>query len=231
MKLRVPDDVIEKALGRYEQDAKASLAPGARAPAPHVITISRLCGAGGTSIARLAGERLGWTVWDGEILDVLADKSQGRYRARMFESLDEQRQGAIEATLLSCLGEPNRETYLYLLNKALYMIAQKDAIIVGRGAVYALRDSLAVRVIASMETRVKYMMARWGLSYRETWKRVKTVDRAREKFHKDFSRSLRKASLRRSVAYDLEICTDRVSFQSAAAMICAAAEDFFGRRA
>ena len=72
--------------------------------------------------------------------------------------------GAIEATLLSCLGEPNRETYMYLLNKALYMIAQKDAIIVGRGAVYALRNSLAVRVIASMETRVKHMMARWGLS-------------------------------------------------------------------
>ncbi len=196
-----------------------------------MITISRLCGAGGTSIARLAGEHLGWTVWDGEILDVLADKSQGRYRARMFESLDEQRQGAVEATLLSCLGEPNRETYLYLLNKALYMIAQKDAVIVGRGAAYALRNSLAVRITASMETRVKHMMARWGLPRRETWKRVKTVDRMREKFHKDFARNLRRGCLRKSVAYDLEIDTDRISFQGAAAMICAAAEDFFGRRA
>ncbi len=228
MKLPVPNDLIEKAISRYEQEARASLAPGVRAPAPRVITISRLCGAGGTSIARLAGERLGWAVWDGEILDVLADKSQGRYQARMFESLDETRQGAIEATLLSCLGEPNRETYLYLLNKALHIIAQKDAIIVGRGAVYALRNSLAVRVIAPMETRVKHMMARWGRSYRETWKRVKTVDRMREKFLRDFSRSLRKSCLRRSAAYDLEICTDRMSFQGAAAVICAAAQDFFG---
>ncbi len=227
MKLPVPTDVIEKAISRYEQDLRAPLSTGEPIREPRVITISRQCGAGGTSIAHIAGERLGWPVWDGEILDVLADKSHAHYQARLFKALDERRQGRVKATLLSCLGEPNEETYLYLLNKALHIIAQKDALIVGRSADLALRDALHVRVVASMDTRVKYMMPRWEATYRETMKRVKTVDRQRERCSKDFARILRKSCLRRSAEYDLEINTDRISLEGAAMMVCEAAEDLF----
>jgi cytidylate kinase len=230
MKLPVPNEVVEKAISRYEQDLRAPVSPTEAPPGPRVITISRQCGSGGTSIAHIVGERLGWPVWDGEILDILADKSHAHYQKRLFEALDEKRQGKVEATLLSCLGEPNEETYLYLLNKALYIIAQKDAIIVGRSADIVLKDALHVYMTASLEHRVKLMMTRWGLSYRETLKKVKTVDRQRQRCAKDFARSLRKSCLRKQVEYDLVINTDRVSFQGAAAMICEAVRDLFRMR-
>jgi hypothetical protein len=227
MKLQVPHEVLEKAIRRRESErAQPERAPAAVRPA-RVITISRLCGSGGKSIAGIVGERIGWTVWDSEILNVLADRSHGHYQARMFEMLDERTQGTIELNFLACLGELDQDTYIYLLNKAIFTIAQHDGIIVGRGADILLPGAFRVRIKASVETRVRHMMSRWNLSEGETYRKIKRVDRERVAFRKKLARARKRTGASVDLLFDLEINTDRISFEAGAEAVCAGARSFF----
>jgi len=228
MQFPVPHEVLEKVLHRYEQERRAKQQAAEPTRVPRVITISRICGSGGKSIANMVGERLGWPVWDSQILNMLADQSQGRYQARMFELLDERTHGVVETNLLACFGELDHHTYLYLLGKALCNIAQQDAIIVGRAADIMLPGSLRVQVKASAASRVKRMMERWNLSEDETAKKIGVVDRERAGFRKEFERCLGKARKVEEHTFDLEIVTDRISLAAGAEAVIAAARSFFG---
>jgi cytidylate kinase len=227
MKFPVPHEVLEKVLHRYEQERGAEQEAAEATRVPRVITISRICGSGGKSIATMVGERLGWPVWDSQILNLLADQSHGHYQARMFEALDERTQGAVEENVLGCLGELDHHTYLYLLGKALCIIAQRDAIIVGRAADIMLPGSLRVRIKASTTARINRMMERWKLSDSETAKKIGVVDRERVGFRKEFARCLGKARKVEEYTFDLEIVTDRISLAAGAEAVVAAARSFF----
>ena len=56
---------------------------------PYLI-ISREKGAGGNAVAKLVGRRLGWQVFDNEIVDEIAQKAH--VRRQLIESLDERDQ-------------------------------------------------------------------------------------------------------------------------------------------
>src|SRR5512136_225916 len=57
------------------------------------LLISREKGAGGSSVGQLAGKRLGWQVFDKEIVDAIAQKA--RVRRELIESLDERHRATI----------------------------------------------------------------------------------------------------------------------------------------
>src|SRR6187401_3636869 len=73
MSMSVPYRLIDKAVRRFEAQAaeRAQRAPLVKAP-PRVITISRDLGSGGRRVADALSERLGYPVWDREVLDELA---------------------------------------------------------------------------------------------------------------------------------------------------------------
>src|SRR5690349_4732084 len=58
------------------------------------LLISRERGSGGSRVARLAGERLGWQVFDREILDQIAELAH--VRLQLAESVDEQTRAKLE---------------------------------------------------------------------------------------------------------------------------------------
>jgi len=227
MDIEIPKKFINKAVAQYEAEVKKkSGTPSARTK--KIITISRQLGTGGRKIADAVGEKLGCTVWGKEILDVLASQSGGDYTARMFEALDENTQGAVDALVSDLFGQVAKHTYLHLLPKAIFVIAQNDAVIIGRGAHLLLPNSFRVRIKASFETRVKNMMTFEHLDRKTAEQRIKENDLQRDAFMKDLAKKLNIKDYHDE--FDLGINTDRFDIAEATEIIVHAFRIFFQSR-
>jgi len=216
MSIPIPRQHIEKEIVKYSTSIKRKR-KRTDEPPKKIITISRQLGSGGRKIAEEVGKKLNCTVWDREILDVLSNQSQWDYQARMFEALDEKSQNAIEALIAEFFGRVEKHTYMYLLPKAIYVIAQNDAIILGRGAHVLLSDSFRVRIKASLETRIYNMMRHEGLDEKKAKAQIKKIDRQRDDFCKQLSK---KTGVKDYVSrFDLEINTDKYDIKDATSII------------
>jgi len=74
MSVQIPKRHIEKEISRY-RGAVSQKRTKENAPLKKIITISRMMGSGGRHIAEILGRRLSCTVWNKEVLDVLADQA------------------------------------------------------------------------------------------------------------------------------------------------------------
>jgi hypothetical protein len=207
---------IEAAVGRYEMAVKHQPKYAAKEPRK-LITISRQFGAGGRDIAEKICVQLGCMVWGREILDMLVSQSGGDYQARMFKSLDEQTQGVIDELVSDFFGQVAQHTYHYLLPKAIFTIAQSDAVFLGRGANLILPQAFHVRITASMDNRIHRIMARDHLGREAAEEKIRESDHQRETFLKEFARSINVKKYRNE--FDLLINTDRITVDGAAAII------------
>ena len=147
-----------------------------------VITVSRQFGARGEALARLIGERIGFTVWDAELVHTVAEET-GASEA-ILKSLDEHHRKMIEDAIEGALmgGKYMHSEYLRRLMKLIHTIhSHGNSVIVGRGAQYILDPAtiLRVRVVSPFEVRVRDYGERQGLP----------PDRARRKVeHEDGER-------------------------------------------
>src|SRR6516225_4346905 len=82
---------LERAEGHWQARRQQSVSPAA--PAGLTIAINREAGAPGTSVAQEVGARLGWPVYDHELIEMIA-KEMG-LRVNLLETLDEKRQSWI----------------------------------------------------------------------------------------------------------------------------------------
>ncbi len=228
MHISAPAGLVEKAVKNFQNEVRKRKSQMPQAPR-RVITISRQYGSGGRRIAKLVQNWLGWPVWDKEILNVLAHQSHLGYQKKMFETIDEKVQDEIESMVAFLFGHRDKNAYLYLLPKAILIIAQNDAIIVGRGAHLFLPESLKVRIKASFTTRMANVMRDEGMAHNEAHERITAVDREREAFIKEVCKRLRKpyAEAKNHLHYDIEINTDVLGSTGAAALILMAAAHKF----
>lgn len=153
------------------------------------ITISRKRGSLGDEAARVLACRLNWHVFDKEIVEDIARHS--RVRQNLVEQLDERSQNLIHETvqrLLTMAAGASfgaEEYHEALLRTFAYMAARGEAIIVGRGANFALRNEcggLHVRIVASPEVRIRRLMERWGAAASEARQRMEQMDSERRNF-------------------------------------------------
>jgi len=82
-------EAFERTRNQWRRDrAEGPLddAPARRTPR-YTIAVSREAGSGGASIAREIGRRLGWAVYDHELLDKIS--AETGLRTELLESLDE----------------------------------------------------------------------------------------------------------------------------------------------
>ena len=133
------------------------------------LCLSREAGAGGNLLARMIGTRLGWRVYDHELLDAIAQRMEvSLEEARAY---DELAPSVIQDWLLP-LGEEHyapHEAYLDHLAKLVQAIGRSgDSIIVGRGAGFLLprEETLSIRVIAPLRIRATRLAERMGVSTR-----------------------------------------------------------------
>jgi cytidylate kinase len=234
MSTPVPHWLVERAVKRFEAQTGVGVAVRPRVSSEQhepatarVITISRQLGSGGKRIADGLSERLGLPVWDREILDELAAQSGRNLQARLFESLDERARGHVHALIEGWLTGIDTYQYDYLLPRAILAIAQKDAIIVGRGAHLFLPESLRVRIVAPPSVRVENLMRFEQLSQRVAQSQVDCSDQDRESFLQTLHHRLKQRGRAPSVHYDLMINTGKVSIQQATQLITDVARSAF----
>ncbi|MCS6863246.1 MAG: cytidylate kinase-like family protein [Abditibacteriales bacterium] len=149
------------------------------------LLISREKGSGGRTVADLVGQRLGWQVFDREIVDEVAKRAQ--VRQQLIESLDEHDRAVIDDIILSALDRDNIGTvgYLHHLKQVIHTLGQHgDVIIMGRGARHILptQFGLNVRFVAPFEVRVQRVAAKEGLTMAAARAVVENADRERAAF-------------------------------------------------
>jgi cytidylate kinase len=152
------------------------------------IALSRETGARGTSVARALGQKLGWPVYDHELLELIAKEMN--LRSRLLESVDERRVSWIQDTLagFALIPAVSEDGYVQHLVETLLSLATHGAcVIVGRGAPHILpaATTLRVRLVAPLEDRIAVMSRELHLSREEAARRVPTTDRERARFVQD----------------------------------------------
>lgn len=154
-------------------------------PAKCTIAISRETGTYGAAIAREVGDRLGWPVYDRELLQRIADDI-GVHRT-LLESVDERQESWLSEcfSTLFAVPEVNQTVYFRRLVEALLSLASHgECVIVGRGAtsVLPLATTLRVRVVAPLEHRIQAVQREDAISGAEAALRIETKDRERNRF-------------------------------------------------
>jgi cytidylate kinase len=153
------------------------------------IALSREAGAGGTSVAREVGARLGWPVYDHELVERIAKEM--KLRTQLLESVDERRRGwvqdAVESFLASIPSVSETAYVRRLVETVLSLGTHGECVLVGRGAVLLLPPAitLRVRLVAALEDRITVMSRDRGLSREDAARYVERTDRERRRFIQD----------------------------------------------
>jgi len=191
------------------------------------LLISREKGAGGSAVGQLAGKRLGWQIFDNEIVDAIAQRA--RVRRELVESLDERDRETIRDAVEGLLHPQPMETSGYLANLHEIFLTlghQGDVVIVGRGAHFILPSQfgLRVRMVAPVEVRVRRIASGDKMSLNAARLAVEKSDRERA--------TLARRQYGQNVAdpanQDLTINTAELSVESATEIVLAALQRKLG---
>lgn len=173
-----------KATGRHESPSEAN-----GAGRPHrrgfSVAISREAGTRGPIVARLVGERLGWQVYDHELLEIVARELH--VAPKLLEDLDERHiswlQECVEA-FGAVPGVREGKYVRHLIEAMLSLGARGQCVIVGRGAPFVLppASTLRVRLVAPFEDRVAAIAHDQHLPQHEAASAVQRTDRERAQY-------------------------------------------------
>jgi cytidylate kinase len=169
----------------HSETAPAPAAP----PSPaFTVAISREAGTSCSAIARQLGERLGWPVYDRELVQRIAQDLG--LKASLLESVDEKRMSWLRGFLDSFAAKQavSEGAYTYQLVKVLLSLAAHgNCVIVGRGAAQVLpaETTLRVRLVAPLPERIATVQQRFGVTREEAAQRVQATDRDRNRFIRD----------------------------------------------
>jgi cytidylate kinase len=170
-----------------------------------IITISRQYASGGSNIARLVAERLGWQLIDNEFVDRVAE--QAGVPRKEVEEREEQVPGLAER-LARALAISSPEVFVAAgaapgdrftnendLVRATEAVieqtvqAERNLILVGRGAQACLAqriDSLHVFIVAPREQRTEAAMKRLGITKKDAERAVERTDGGRRRYVKTY---------------------------------------------
>jgi cytidylate kinase len=151
-----------------------------------VIALSRQAGIDATSIAGEIGQRLGWSVYDHELVERIAQE-MGLHTS-LLQSLDETHVSWLTEMVDHLMSMPSQSEYVHrLLKTVLALGIHGECVIVGRGAAHVLPigSTLRVRLIAPLNERVTSMCQQTGISRAHAQRQVEAIDRERTRFVED----------------------------------------------
>lgn len=214
-------EVVAKARRRWQtrqrvaESVDASVPP---APPALTIAISREAGANGSAVGRLLGERLGWPVYDYELVERIANEMG--LRSTLLESVDEKRMGWLEECVASFFrgsAVPESAYVRQLVETLLSLAMHGECIIVGRGAnvVAPPETTLRVRLVAPLWARIATVQKRRDVSFEEAQRWVEKTDRERarflkEHFHKDAAAPYIHDLVLNSSRFSIEACAEMI---------------------
>jgi cytidylate kinase len=159
----------------------------ARRPAPLglAIALSRESGARGGTIGRLVGKRLGWQVYDQELLEYMSQDAVARQG--LWDNLSPPCLAWVEGRLAEMrrgLNLDRDEGVHNLARLVLAVAAQGEVVLIGRGAgcILPRATTLNARVVAPLGDRVAYMGQWLRLTTAEAAEKVRLRDERRAEF-------------------------------------------------
>jgi len=187
------------------------------------VCISREAGAGGGTIGRLVAKRLGWKVYDHELLEAISQRMELSVdEVRVF---DELAPSVVQDWILPLREEhyAPQEAYLDHLAKLQEAIGRAgQSVLVGRGANFLLpRDEiLSIRVIAPLKARAARLSERMGVSVRTAKRAATELDRRRLQF----DRTMHRVDAADPHNYDIVLDSDNLGLTIASEIIIRAIE-------
>jgi cytidylate kinase len=184
-------EALAKVLQHWETSCKAEanqVDRSGRRGGAFTIALSRESGARGTLTAREVGVRLGWTVYDHELLERIAQEMN--LRTSLLESVDEKTVSWLQecAEAFALVPSVSGSAYVrHLVQTLLSLAAHGECVIVGRGAAQILpvETTLRVRLVAPVEWRIVAIGQKLGISREEAARQIERTDRERIRFVKD----------------------------------------------
>ncbi len=182
------------------------------------LCVSRLPMSRGDEVARLCAERLGWELFDREIVDHIA--RDAKTLGQFVTSLDERCRTAMDDWISTALDTDSMGHLAYLrhLKRVLLTIAlHGNAVILGRGANFILPPAVGMRVLvtAPPPRRIDNLAAARELSPRKAAQELKRLDERRREFLKTHFL----AAGQELDHYDLIVNVDQMSIDEAATLI------------
>ncbi len=173
-----------------------------------VITIARQFGAGGKTLGTIVADKLGYTLIDEEIVEMIAmeanvsaesvdsvAKETGTegYLARLVHKLGPFRKGYVGVAVEKNPGYIDGNLYLSLLHKVIPRIAKYgNAVIIGRGGQYILADhpdTYHFLMIADMEHRIDFIMEHYNLDRKQAQSVIEEQGRRRLNLYRYFAKT------------------------------------------
>ena len=216
-----------KLVARWLFGRKAGRDPAAGSAEPVArfrnVCVSREAGAGGGTISRLVGTRLGWKVYDHEVLEAIAQRME--MPADEVRAFDELAPSVVQDWILPLREEhyAPQEAYLDHLAKLVEAIGRAgESVVVGRGAGFLLPRSstLSVRVVAPLRFRAERLAERLGVSVRTAKRAARDLDRRRSQFE----RTMYRADPTDPHNYDLVLDSHTLGVATAAEVLVRAVE-------
>jgi cytidylate kinase len=206
-----------------ERQAALEAAREARVELPRnrpIVTVSRQEGSGGTEVAEIVARRLGFELFDAQMIDLIA-RETGAHRD-LVQALDDHTRSGIEQWVDGVLHHRifTSEDYVRTLGKVLITLARTgSAVVVGRGANFVLagEPGLHVRTVASVEFRVRRLIRLHGMSVEEAQDRVERSDHERAEAIQRYVRR----DIDDPTGYDLVLNLERMGVDQAADLVIA----------
>ncbi|TVQ67366.1 MAG: cytidylate kinase-like family protein [Balneolaceae bacterium] len=189
---RKAEHIIEEQIANWKHENSVASRRSPKNKTYPVITISREFGALGAAVAAQIEKKIGFKVWDKDLLIAITNELGGGVRA--VELIDEKKQQTMEETITGFLRNiPTSTTYLRSLIKVVNTIEEYgNSVIVGRGANYVCKHPgvLNVRVVCPLKERIHRYADKEKISQKQASVIIDNKERERNEFvklnfHKD----------------------------------------------
>ena len=187
--LEVKAHLVDKQLHLWNARRRAAKEKTESEPGFRFLTIAKDEGSLGNEVAQELSRRMGWHVFDEEIIHYIAQNSH--VSEKLVRQLDQKSQSGIQETIERFLKSIEKESFggdeyhEALLVTLMCLAKHGAAILVGRGANFALYDEphgLKVHLTASPEVRVRRLAKRWEVTEDEARHRMQEDDGEKKKF-------------------------------------------------
>ena len=213
-----PGRCVKRRLGQAGESRRADAAAPVSA---EYLTISREAGTGGTEIATLVGQSLGWEVLDKNLVDRVAEESHlPRFALQLVDETEPSWAYDVLEAWLDPRIVPHEKYLVHLCRVVLAAARRGNVVVVGRGANFLLprNRGLAVRLIASEKYRLGRIAERLSLDEAAVRRRMIELDHGR----RDFVRRFFHHDVSDPHLYDMVLQVDRLGPAGAAEMIVTA---------
>ncbi|MBI3863801.1 MAG: cytidylate kinase-like family protein [Planctomycetia bacterium] len=179
-------EALVRAAGHHDAAIHRSASEiAARDSRPFAVAISRETGTRGPAVARAVAGRLGWQVYDHELLELVARELH--VGVELLENVDEHHitwlQECVEA--FAAVPAVREQKYVRrMIEVMLTLAARGRCVIVGRGSPFVLppATTLRVRLSAPREDRITVIADELKLSRYDAARHVDRTDRERKQF-------------------------------------------------